>query len=113
MSGQFWGFEEGQFSDAEDDDFVFETNQVQTGRGRNGRTKATTSQKTIRKTSLAIPKINMSRSRQIKFNLDVGRNVRTKAIMSQKRRRTKRRRTRTILLSNSKAGKNTILKNSA
>ena len=33
MSAQFSDFEEGQFSDAEDDDFVFETNQVQTGRG--------------------------------------------------------------------------------
>ena len=33
MSAQFSNFEEGQFSDAEEDDFVFETNQVQTGRG--------------------------------------------------------------------------------
>ena len=50
MSAQFSNFEEGQFSDAEEDDFVFETNQVQTGRGefvgRNGSTKATMSQKT-------------------------------------------------------------------
>ena len=33
MSAQFSDFEEGQFNDVEDDDFVFETNQVQTGRG--------------------------------------------------------------------------------
>ena len=33
MAGQFNDFVEGQFSDAEDDDFMFETNQVQTERG--------------------------------------------------------------------------------
>ena len=32
MAGQFNDFVEGQFSDVEDDEFMFETNQIQTGR---------------------------------------------------------------------------------
>ena len=43
MSGQFNVFEEGQFSDVEDDDF--QTNHVQTGRGEKREHESDMSQK--------------------------------------------------------------------
>ena len=39
MAGQFNDFVEGQFSDAEDDDFMFETNQIQRGEKRKNQSE--------------------------------------------------------------------------
>ena len=46
MSAQFSNFEEGQFSDAEEDDLYLRQTKFKQDVGRNGSTKATMSQKT-------------------------------------------------------------------